>query len=98
MALIKCLAADFSITFCIVNIATPSSEIDNSSPEDCAELQSDIEEIRPMLGKYWLHMPNTRCFIKKCMDNLSRTIKIVKSTHLQTGLLCSVKIGEFGVT
>lgn len=99
MTTIKCLATDFFISVCLVNIATLYTEIETPGPEDSAELQSDVEEIRPMLGKYWLHTPNTRCFIQKCVDNLSRrTIKIVKSTYLQTGLLCSVKISEFGVT
>lgn len=99
MATIKCLATEFFITFFIVNIATLCTDIDNSGPEDCVELQSSIEEVRPMLGKFWLHTPSTRCFIKKCIDDLSRrSIQIIKSTHLQTGLLCNVNISEFGVT
>ena len=98
MTVVKSIASEFFITFCIVNIATLCTETDNSIPEDCVELQSGTEEIRPMLGKYWLHTPSTRCFIKKCVGNMTRrTIKIVQSTYFKTGSLCNVEVGEFGI-
>lgn len=99
MTTMKYISTKYFVIFCVVNIATLYKEGDNSGTEDCLELQTDTEEVRPMLGKYWLHTPSTRCLIQKCIDNLSRrTIKIVKSTHLQTGVLCTVEVSDLGIT
>lgn len=75
----------------VVNLATSYVEAEGD------QNRTSVTEVRPLLGKYWLHTIGTRLLIQK-INNTSdeRCIKILKSTYLRVGVSCNVRLQQSG--
>ncbi|KAI4502791.1 hypothetical protein M0802_001835 [Mischocyttarus mexicanus] len=93
--LCRFIVNEFNISIIIVNLLThwtlPSDKSSGSATEQTQTL------VNPTLGKYWLHIPNTRLLIEK-LNNNYRRISVWKSFQIKTDSICNVKLNEAGVT
>ncbi|XP_015174159.1 PREDICTED: DNA repair protein RAD51 homolog 4-like [Polistes dominula] len=93
--LCRFIANEFNIPIIIVNLITywtqPNDKSSGSSTKETQTL------INPTLGKYWLHIPNTRLLIEKLNDNYRR-ISVWKSFQIKMDSICNVKLNDAGVT
>lgn len=88
----KYLASECQQIVIVTNILSQWSEIDGF----VLNQQTNPISVKPVLGKYWLHVPNTRLLIEH-QDNETRTISVWKSTGLELELNCKVQIDNSGV-
>ncbi|KAG8333119.1 DNA repair protein rad51d [Homalodisca vitripennis] len=99
MSMMKVMATEYHILFIVVNLASTFVEAevcDNEGAEDNRD--AITSDVRPMLGKYWLHAPNMRLLVSKLNSEAAqRLIRVTKSTYLQTGASCVVCVSEKGV-
>ncbi|CAG2065897.1 unnamed protein product [Timema podura] len=90
---IKYLSLEYHVAFLVVNIALWSSN--EEALENPREMSAGI---RPALGHFWLHVPNTRLLIqKKTPPGDARTVTVTKSTSVALGRSCTVTISGKGV-
>ncbi|KAL1140209.1 hypothetical protein AAG570_000141, partial [Ranatra chinensis] len=62
-----------------------------------SKTNSDVQ-VKPLLGKFWSHVPNMRIIVQKTSANNSeRSLHIVKSCLLPIGKRCMVRITDKGV-
>ncbi|KAI4486433.1 hypothetical protein M0804_005803 [Polistes exclamans] len=93
--LCRFIANEFNIPIIIVNLITHwTLPNDRSSGSATKETQTLVN---PALGKYWLHIPNTRLLIEK-LNNNYRRISVWKSFQIKMDSVCNVKLNEAGVT
>ncbi|XP_015599093.1 DNA repair protein RAD51 homolog 4 [Cephus cinctus] len=87
----RCLANSFHIPLITVNLISRWREVDGFA----ASNENPIV-IKPSLGKYWLHVPNTRLMIQK-EEKEFRKISVWKSFQLKLNSFCIVNITTAGV-
>ncbi|XP_046830927.1 DNA repair protein RAD51 homolog 4-like [Vespa crabro] len=93
--LCRFLANEFYIPIIIVNLITQwTLSNDKSSNEPVTKGTQTL--VNPTLGKYWLHIPNTRLLVEK-LNNDYRKITIWKSFQIKMDSVCSVKLSEAGI-
>lgn len=90
--LIRCLASESNAAFITVNLVRQWREMNSFEP---GEFKNPLI-VKPMLGKYWLSIPNTRLLIETGALE-SRKITVWKSTYLSSGSTCNVIIKNTGV-
>ncbi|KAK3922940.1 DNA repair protein RAD51-like protein 4 [Frankliniella fusca] len=99
-SLIKYIAHEHFVSIVIVNLASLWVE-EESAPlvhdENEAESSVPVIDIKPALGKYWAHIPNTRLYIEQCGNSNVRKITVMKSTHLSLGSFCNISVSSEGV-
>ena len=76
----------------ITNIISQWSEVDGF----VLDQETKPVTIKPTLGKYWLHVPDTRLLMEQ-LENEERKISVWKSTVLKSQTFCTVNITEAGV-
>lgn len=99
-SLVKYLAQEHHVCIIVVNLAsmwveeesTPLLTMDSESASATPQV-----EVKPVLGKYWNHVPNTRLYIQQCEPPNLRKISVLKSSHLPPGN-CTVSLSIHGVT
>lgn len=92
------MATEFHMLFIVVNLATNFVETEVCIGEVEEESRELSNEVRPLLGKYWLHSPNTRLLISRFNNEApQRLIRVVKSTYLPVGANCVVCVNQLGV-
>lgn len=52
--------------------------------------------VKPYLGKFWQHVPNTRLHIEKMLNCEKRKISVWKSFELKIGTSCVVELNDAG--
>lgn len=52
--------------------------------------------VKPNLGKFWLHVPNTRLIMEK-LEHEERKISVWKSAGLRADTSCTLRFGQSGV-
>lgn len=101
MTMMKALATEYHVLFIEVNLASTlfvETEFGEAETNDEGKDQVSTNDLRPMLGKYWLHAPNMRLLISRLNNEVpQRLIRIIKSTYLPLGASCVVSISEQGV-
>lgn len=101
MTMMKALATEYHVLFIEVNLASTlfvETEFGEAETNDEGKDQVSTNDLRPMLGKYWLHAPNMRLLISRLNNEVpQRLIRITKSTYLPLGASCVVSISEKGV-
>lgn len=96
MTMMKALATEYHVLFIEVNLASTFVETEFGEAETNDQVSTN--DVRPMLGKYWLHAPNMRLLISRLNNEVpQRLIRITKSTYLPLGASCVVSISEQGV-
>lgn len=98
-SLMNYIAHELYVAIIVVNLASKWVE------EEAAPLTEDGDttpivphvDIKPVLGKYWIHVPNTRLYLEHCGDSNERKISVIKSTYLPLGKSCVVCISKNGV-
>ncbi|XP_012272480.1 DNA repair protein RAD51 homolog 4 [Orussus abietinus] len=88
----KYLANEFHISLITTNLITKWREVDG-----LLEVKNQNVTMKPTLGKYWLHVPNTRLLIKK-LQTETRQITVWKSSQLKLHSSCTVNITDSGVS
>lgn len=99
-SLLKYIAHEHHVCIMLVNLATTWVEEEVSTPLDpVAETStsSTSYDVKPVLGKYWAHVPSTRLCIEKCDLPNERKITVLKSAHLAVGSSCKVTLTSVGV-
>lgn len=92
------MATEFHMLFIEVNLVTNFVETEVCGGELEEESRDLLHEVRPLLGKYWLHGPNTRLLISRLNNEApQRLIRIIKSTYLPIGSNCIVCVNQQGV-
>lgn len=81
--MLNSLASSLKQLAWVHNVAVIVTNLGTKHYEDEDETSGNREEsvIKPFLGKYWLHVPNTRVLISRDTD-LKRIISIHKSDYL----------------
>lgn len=100
MTMMKALATEYHILFIEVNLASAfvETEFGDAETNEEGKDQASTNDVRPMLGKYWLHAPNMRLLISRLNNEVPlRLIRVTKSTYLPLGASCVVSISEQGV-
>lgn len=71
----------------------------NYGSADDQNINSRKLDFRPMLGKYWSNVPNTRLLIKHLREKTDeqREISVWESSNLEVRSKCWVKICEAGI-
>lgn len=94
----KIIAVKHHVAIIVTNLASKFEDnIDFMKLED---LKQDIKEseVRPTLGKYWLHVPNTRLIVSKSSAvECERVLVIKKSDYIKLGNTCTVQVLNSGV-
>lgn len=93
--LCRFLANEFYIPIVMVNLITQWTPSNNKSSGSATKGIQTL--VNPTLGKYWLHIPNTRLLVEK-LNNDYRKITVWKSFQIKMDSVCSVKLSEAGVT
>ena len=87
------IAKEYYLSIVTVNLITEWSSViqkgpSTSSKENC--------EVTPTLGKYWLHVPNTRLLLEKIGIG-KRKLSIWNSFQLEANLACILTINDSGI-
>lgn len=93
--LCRFIANEFYIPIIMVNLITQWTPPNDKSSGSATKGTQTL--INPTLGKYWLHIPNTRLLVEK-LNNDYRKITVWKSFQIKMDSVCSVKLSEAGVT
>ena len=99
-SLIKYIAHEQYVSIIVVNLATMWVEEESAPLSDGdSEIVSAVPhiDVKPVLGKYWTHVPNTRLYIEQHGFGSERKISVIKSTHLPVGRHCNVSVMKDGV-
>lgn len=99
-SLIKYIAHEQYVSIILVNLATMWVEEESSPlPDGDSQALAMVPhvDVKPVLGKYWTHVPNTRLYIEKSGFGYARKISVIKSTHLPVGTSCNVSVMNDGV-
>ncbi|KAE8751054.1 hypothetical protein FOCC_FOCC002139 [Frankliniella occidentalis] len=99
-SLIKYIAHEHFVAIVVINLASMWVEEESASlvqNEDETAPSAPIIDVKPALGKYWAHVPNTRLYIEQCGNSTERKITVIKSTHLATGSFCKISVLSEGV-
>lgn len=96
--LIRYLAQEHHIAFLVVNLATQYFEVDGLLSEGkiknvCEETKNHTN-VKPALGKYWLHVPNTRLLVEKKPCSQEAQVTVIKSANIPLGRTCKVNLHE----
>ncbi|XP_054258611.1 DNA repair protein RAD51 homolog 4 [Macrosteles quadrilineatus] len=100
MTTIKSIATEYHMLFLVVNLASSyvNSESAPADKEEEEEKDQVVADVRPMLGRYWLHAPHTRLLVSKLnTEDSHRLVRVLKSTSLPLGKSCVVNISTAGV-
>lgn len=99
-SLINYIAHEHYVSIIVINLASKWVE-EEAAPladdGDNAAVASHVD-IKPILGKYWTHIPNSRLYIEPCGQSNERKISVIKSTYLALGKSCMVSISNNGVS
>ncbi|XP_049812665.1 DNA repair protein RAD51 homolog 4 [Schistocerca nitens] len=94
--LIRHLAQEHHIAFLVVNLATQYFEADGLLSEgkikNACEETKNYSNVKPALGKYWLHLPNTRLLVEKRPCSQEAQITVTKSASIPLGRSCKVNL------
>lgn len=92
--ILKKLASSWNCAVIVTNLGAKYFEVDEDE-----EPRRNINEVKPLLGKYWMHVPNTRILISQNGPFTSeRTLSILKSDYLESKKTMEISITEKGVT
>ncbi|CAH0382110.1 unnamed protein product [Bemisia tabaci] len=103
-SLMRFISKQFHLLFLVVNLATkvfdPEACLEHSD-EAPVEPNTPFKDLRPLLGRYWLHVPSTRLLIHRIDDrnlhDTTRTISVLKSSSIPIFSSCSVTIAKEGI-
>ncbi|XP_050535340.1 DNA repair protein RAD51 homolog 4-like [Daktulosphaira vitifoliae] len=82
-----------NVTIIITNLAVKQSDYFNDEP---TKTSTENNEFKPAIGKYWLHIPNTRLMLS-CLPQNKISINISKSVYLPLNKNCNIKIYNGGI-
>lgn len=86
------MATEYNIAVVITNLGV----IFNENEEE--HVGANIQEVKPLMGKYWQHIPNTRIIITREADAVERRIIVQKSDYLAVNTCTTITITRTGVT
>ena len=89
----KYLANEIRVPLIFVNLITQWRDIEGFA----AKIMENPVTVKPMLGKFWIHVPNSRLLIEK-LENEDRKISVWKSLDLEVGANCCITINDAGVS
>ncbi|KAG6800203.1 DNA repair protein RAD51 4 [Apis mellifera caucasica] len=88
------LAKEFNLSIISVNLI---SQWNNINEEGTSASSNENILIKPTLGKYWAHVPNTRLLLEK-QELGNRKISIWNSFQLEADLACTLIVNDSGVS
>ncbi|XP_066901980.1 DNA repair protein RAD51 homolog 4 [Halyomorpha halys] len=91
-AKLKQMATEHNIVVVLTNLGV----IFNENEED--HVGSNIQEVKPLMGKYWQHIPNTRIIITRDADAIKRRMIVQKSDYLAVNTSTTITISRTGVS
>ena len=86
------ITSEYNVSIIATNLVTQWQE----EPGIVFKEGRNLKALKPSLGKFWLHVPNTRLLIEQ-EQNEERKITVWKSFDLQAGTSCVVKITDVGI-
>ncbi|KAK1134162.1 hypothetical protein K0M31_011943 [Melipona bicolor] len=87
------IAKEYYLSIVTVNLIAEWSSAIQEGPCTCSKKNCNA---RPTLGKYWLHIPNTRLLLEKIgVEN--RKLSIWNSFQLEANLACTLTISDCGI-
>lgn len=82
-------------TILVTNLAVKNCGLTNKIYSDQL---SGYNDLKPAIGKYWFHIPNTRLMITKTMDKQHIIhINITKSVYVPLNEKCILTIDNCGI-
>ncbi|CAH1403435.1 unnamed protein product [Nezara viridula] len=91
-SILKQMATEYNIVVVVTNLGV----IFNENEEE--QVGANIQEVKPLMGKYWQHIPNTRMVITRDADTVERTVIIQKSDYLAVNTSTTITISRTGVS
>lgn len=88
------IAKEFRLSIIIVNLITQWDVVSEGGPSTSS---NENYSVTPTLGKYWLHIPNTRLLLEK-IELGKRKISIWNSCQLEANLTCTLTINDSGIS
>ncbi|KAF6207036.1 hypothetical protein GE061_018274 [Apolygus lucorum] len=99
-SLLKRLAGSHHLAVVLVNLGTRWSqdeEFEGESRDDESNRGEQEDSLKPAMGKYWAHVPNTRLFLVRDQpDSSARTLIVQKSEYLASGKTSKFVINHNG--
>ena len=91
--MLRFIADEYNLSIITTNLVTHWNE------ENAIFLKKgvNIKSLKPTLGKFWLHIPNTRLLIEH-KGNEERQVTVWKSCDLEPGTICDLKVTYDGIT
>ncbi|KAF3424689.1 hypothetical protein E2986_04795 [Frieseomelitta varia] len=87
------IAKEYYLSIVTVNLITEWSSVIQEGPSTSRKENCDVI---PTLGKYWLHVPNTRLLLEKIGVG-NRKLSIWNSFQLEADLACTLTINDSGI-
>ncbi|XP_034239331.1 DNA repair protein RAD51 homolog 4 [Thrips palmi] len=99
-SLMNYIAHEHYVSILVVNLASKWVEEEAAPLSGEGDVSSPVPQvdIKPILGKYWTHIPSSRLYIERCEQSNERKISVIKSTYLALGKFCMVSVTGNGVT
>ncbi|XP_022183825.2 DNA repair protein RAD51 homolog 4 [Nilaparvata lugens] len=97
-ATMKRISVTYQTVFVTVNLATSFIDNDDLDGQQTADV-CWYGDIRPKLGKAWMHMPASRLLMHResSMPDHERIVTLIKSTDLQLAKKCVLKVTSSGL-
>lgn len=85
-------------TIVVTNLAIKNCNLTNKGNENSFNQYAEQFDFKPAIGKYWIHIPNTRLmFTTEINKQQTICISIVKSSHIPIDKKCILNIDDCGV-
>ena len=87
----KEMVVEYNVTMILTNLGV----IYNENGEE--QINRNINEVKPLMGKYWEHIPNTRIIVTRDSETNKRRLMVYKSNYM-VNTTETLNISEFGTS
>lgn len=81
----------------IINLAVKNCNFINKTNEEVPNQNLGQLDFKPAIGKYWIHIPNTRLMLTTMINKHQISVHITKSVYIPLNEKCILNIDDSGV-